>query len=96
MTEQSAYTLNGGESKGFRMSDGPEGKLYTLQEVAEWAKISVPAVRAMIHRQELRALKMGRLYRVRQEDLDAWAAQQHAVPPSEDIQPTEHLPPEIA
>ena len=62
--------------KGFRMAAVPEGELFTLKEVATWAKVTVSTVRAMIHRGELPAIKLGRLWRVRREDLDAFMARQ--------------------
>jgi excisionase family DNA binding protein len=61
------------------------GAIATLHEVAAWAKITVPMVRAMIKRGELPALRVGRLLRVRREDMDAFMTRQqiHPSPPQE-------------
>lgn len=56
--------------------------INTLKEVAAWGKVTVAMVRAMIRRGELQAIKMGRLWRVRREDLDDFMARQRI--PDED------------
>lgn len=69
-------SMNGVLYKGLSMTDLPEGDLFTLKEVAAWAKITVAMVRAMIHRGELGAIRMGRLWRVRREDLQVFMERQ--------------------
>ena len=77
MNKQSETSRGSDTHKGVDvMAAVPEGELFTVREVATWAKISVAMVRTMIHRGELTAVRMGRLLRVRREDLDAFLARQ--------------------
>jgi excisionase family DNA binding protein len=82
MVKRSDTSMNDSVGKGVLMAAVPEGELFTLREVAAWAKITVAMVRAMIARGELRAFKMGRLWRVRKEDLDDFLNRR--LPPAED------------
>ncbi len=42
----------------------------TTQEIAELLKVKEPTVRSWIHHQELRAVKLGREFRVAVKDLE--------------------------
>lgn len=44
----------------------------TTQEIAELLKVREPTVRSWIHGQELRAVKLGREFRVAVKDLEAF------------------------
>ena len=76
ISHPSRPAMDDSAQKGLLMAAIPEGELFTLKEVAAWAKITVAMVRAMIRRGELRAIRMGRLWRVRREDLDAFLNRQ--------------------
>ena len=73
--------MDSDKGKGPLMAAVPEGELFTLKEVAAWLKITVAMVRAMIKRGELPAIRVGRLLRVRHEDLDAFMTRQQTIPP---------------
>jgi excisionase family DNA binding protein len=49
----------------------------TTQEIAELLKVREPTVRSWIHQQELRAVKLGREFRVAVKDLEAFV-EEHA------------------
>jgi excisionase family DNA binding protein len=47
-----------------------EQELLTVREVAEYLKLKERTIRDMIAREELRAIKIGKSYRIRREDLE--------------------------
>ena len=47
-------------------------RLLTVQEVADLLRVSNMTVYRLIKRGELRALRVGKNYRIRQQDLDAY------------------------
>ncbi|NNJ11971.1 helix-turn-helix domain-containing protein [Chloroflexales bacterium ZM16-3] len=55
---------------------------YTLQEIAELAKISLASVKRAVRDDRLRAIKLGRLWRVRAADAQRWLSEgDHPCPP---------------
>ncbi len=54
----------------------------TTHEVAELLKVSEPTVRTWIHGQELRAVKLGREFRVAVKDLEAFVNERATCAPS--------------
>lgn len=56
------------------MNQDPQSahRLLCLAEVAALLAVSIPTVRRRIHSGDLRALRIGRLLRVRPQDLDAY------------------------
>lgn len=50
--------------------------VYTLQEAAERLKVSTKTLVRLIQRGALPAFKVGRAWRLREDDLIAWAKQQ--------------------
>jgi excisionase family DNA binding protein len=53
--------------------------VYTLQEAAQHLKVSTKTLVRLIKRGELPAFKVGRAWRLREEELIAWAKQQGKV-----------------
>jgi excisionase family DNA binding protein len=89
MAKESENSVNGYQHKGLLMADVPEGELFTLKEVAAWAKITVAMVRAMINRGELPAIRLGRLWRVSRDDLDVFLTRQKSSPPAPPLDASE-------
>ena len=54
----------------------------TTHEVAELLKVGEPTVRTWIHNLELRAVRLGREYRVAVKDLEAFVNEHATRPPS--------------
>ena len=54
--------------------ESPLGRLYTVEEVAGFLRVTQRAVQGWIKRGELPAVRYGRLLRVRQADLVAFGA----------------------
>jgi excisionase family DNA binding protein len=54
----------------------------TTQEVADLLKVREQTVRAWIHNSELRAVKLGREFRVAVKDLEAFVNERATRPPS--------------
>ena len=54
----------------------------TTQEIAELLKVREPTVRTWIHRQQLRAVKLGREFRVAVKDLEAFVNEHATREPS--------------
>ncbi|MCR9255281.1 MAG: excisionase family DNA-binding protein [Alphaproteobacteria bacterium] len=54
----------------------------TTHEVAELLKVGEPTVRTWIHNLELRAVRLGREYRVAVKDLEAFVNEHETRPPS--------------
>lgn len=46
--------------------------LWRLDEASEYLGITVPALRGLIHRRRVPHVKVGRVIRFRQNDLEAW------------------------
>lgn len=53
----------------------------TTQEIATLLKVREPTVRSWIHGQELRAVKLGREFRVAVRDLEAFVNERATRPP---------------
>jgi excisionase family DNA binding protein len=53
-------------------TESPMGQLYTVEEVAEFLRVTQRAVQVWIKRGELPAVRYGRLLRIRQADLAAF------------------------
>ena len=49
-----------------------EEQLLTVKEAAEFLKLCSATVQRMARRQELPAMKIGKLWRFRKSDLDEW------------------------
>ncbi len=60
----------------------------TTHEIAELLKVKEATVRSWIHHQELRAVKLGREFRVSVKDLEAFVEEHATKPPnsSEDVE----------
>lgn len=56
--------------------------LMTTQEIAELLKVREQTVRSWIHQQELRAIKLGREFRVAVKDLEAFVNEHATREPS--------------
>ncbi len=54
----------------------------TTHEIAELLKVGEPTVRSWIHGQELRAVKLGREFRVAVKDLEAFVNERATREPS--------------
>ena len=54
----------------------------TTQEIAELLKVGEPTVRSWIHGQELRAVRLGREFRVAVKDLEAFVNENATREPS--------------
>ncbi|MBO9418956.1 helix-turn-helix domain-containing protein [Labrenzia sp. R4_2] len=54
----------------------------TTHEIAELLKVREPTVRTWIHQQELRAVKLGREFRVAVKDLEAFVNEHATRAPS--------------
>jgi len=52
------------------LSRTPE--IMTLEQLAEYLQVSYQTVYKMVRNKEIRAVKVGRSYRVRKEDVDAY------------------------
>ncbi len=51
-------------------------EIMTLEQLAEYLQVSYQTARKMVINKEIRSVKIGRSYRVRKEDVDAyWEAQ---------------------
>ncbi len=62
----------------------------TTQDIAELLKVGEPTVRAWIHSQDLRAVKLGREFRVAVKDLEAFLdAHATRAPEAPPAKPTE-------
>ncbi len=55
---------------------------YTTQEIAELLKVSEATVRNWIHDEELRAVRIGRDFRVAARDLEAFLDEHATRPPN--------------
>lgn len=60
----------------------------TTHEVAELLKVTETTVRAWIHDGELRAIRLGREFRVAVKDLEAFVNAHATCPTSDDTSPT--------
>lgn len=49
--------------------------LWKLDEAAEFLGVTVPALRGLIHRRRIPHVKVGRVIRFRQNDLEAWVSE---------------------
>ncbi len=67
------------QEKGPAMLSKP---FMTTHEIAQLLKVSEPTVRAWIHDQDLRAVKLGREFRVAVKDLEAFVNQRATCAPS--------------
>lgn len=47
-------------------------EIMTLEQVAEYLQVSYQTVYKMVRNKEIRAVKIGRSYRIRKEDVDAY------------------------
>ncbi len=52
-------------------------EIMTLEQVAEYLQVSYQTVYKMVRNKEIRAVKIGRSYRVRKEDIDAYFENQN-------------------
>jgi excisionase family DNA binding protein len=59
-------------SSDIATADPPMGKLYTVEEVARFLRVSPRAVQVWIRSGTLTAVRYGRLLRIRQADLAAF------------------------
>ncbi len=50
----------------------PEPEFMTLEEVAEYLRISINTLYKMVQQKRIPALKVGRLWRFRKDEIDAW------------------------
>jgi len=60
-------------------ADLPTGPFLTPQDVSDHLQVSVYTVRRWIKQGELPAYKVGRLWRIKREDLDRWLEQQRVL-----------------
>ncbi len=54
------------------LTSPPAEKIYTVRELAAYLKISKAQIYSMVSRNEIPHLKIGRVIRIRQKDLDQW------------------------
>lgn len=62
-------SLNRGKRKYYRKGSDNLSKMYTCEEVAEIYGVKIFTVWDWIKRKKMQALKIGREYRIREEDL---------------------------
>jgi excisionase family DNA binding protein len=55
----------------------PRARFLTVQEVADVLRVSTMTVYRLIKNGELGAVRVGKAYRVREDDLDAFIANQY-------------------
>jgi excisionase family DNA binding protein len=55
----------------------PRARFLTVQEVAEVLRVSTMTVYRLIKNGDLGAVRVGKAYRVREDDLDAFIANQY-------------------
>lgn len=65
-------------------------KLLTAGEVADLLRVSTMTVYRLIRGGELKAVRVGRSYRVRQDELDAYLQSQVVDPSTVDIDDVDH------
>lgn len=65
-------------------------KLLTAGEVADLLRVSTMTVYRLIRGGELKAVRVGRSYRVRQDELDAYLQSQVVDPNTVDIDDVDH------
>lgn len=65
-------------------------KLLTAGEVADLLRVSTMTVYRLIRGGELKAVRVGRSYRVRQDELDAYLQSQVVDPKTVDIDDVDH------
>ncbi len=64
--------------KGFPMAQGmSRSRFLTVSEVAELMRVSSMTVYRLIKASDLRAVRVGKSYRVREEDFDAYLAKRY-------------------
>jgi excisionase family DNA binding protein len=68
--------------KGERVVASPVGQVLTTAQVAELLQISPRTVQRAIRRGELKAHRVGRIYRVNDQDLREWWEKIRTMPPS--------------
>jgi excisionase family DNA binding protein len=66
-------------------------RLFTAAEVADQLRVSTMTIYRLIRRGELAAVRVGRNYRVRAEDLDRYLGAQMVDPQSMDLDDLEGL-----
>ena len=62
-------SLNRGKRKYYRKGSDNLSKMYTCEEIAEMYGVKIFTVWDWIKRKKIKALKIGREYRIREEDL---------------------------
>jgi excisionase family DNA binding protein len=59
----------------------PVGPIYTTADTAALMQVSVRTVQRLIRSGQLKSRKIGRIYRIRGKDIEAFFAQQDQAPP---------------
>ena len=65
-------SLNRGKRKYYQKGSDSLPKMYTCEEIAEMYGVKIFTVWDWIKRKKIKALKIGREYRIREEDLKAF------------------------
>ncbi len=65
-----ATERNGARMAGFEPGDLSEAKFLTIAEVAAMMRVSKMTVYRLVHNEELPALRVGRSFRVREDDVN--------------------------
>jgi excisionase family DNA binding protein len=47
-------------------------RIYTVADISQWLRIREPKIREAIHQGDLRASRIGRLFRIREQDIFDW------------------------
>jgi PTS system nitrogen regulatory IIA component len=53
-----------------------EHDLLTISEVAKYLRVTERTIRDMIHRGEIKAIKLGKAYRIKKADIESMFTQQ--------------------
>lgn len=64
--------LNRGKRKYYQKGSDELSKMYTCEEIAEMYGVKIFTVWDWIKRKKIKALKIGREYRIKEEDLKAF------------------------
>ena len=61
-----------------------ETEFLTLKDVAEYLGVSTGTIRNMIEDRELRAVRVGKSFKIKRSDLDSWERRSETMPPNDE------------
>ena len=61
-----------------------ETEFLTLKDVADYLGVSTGTVRGMISAREIRAVKVGKVFKIKRNDLEVWERRSETMPPNDD------------